>query len=439
MRKAYMKNLALLVSTILLLLLTNPLTGSAKENIHLMVNGNLLQSDVSPKVVNGRTLVPVRVIAESLGMKIKWNDDERKVTINNDQMSLQLTIQNRNAIVNGKVIPMELSPILDHGRTLVPLRFIGETLGLSVGWDALSRVALVNSPFSIKINDQSLLNTYKVFQIKEEPYVPLSKIKQPFSLKVDEEDHSAKVTITSGRGNSLKLDVVGSLDVSKRSAVRIDGTLFVPLSSLDELEIQSDLDVNQKMIQFNQEIRSPDSQPKYVIVMDPGHGGKDSGAKGIAGNYEKDFTLSLTNKVVNELNQYPEIEVKMTRTDDTYPTLQDRVDLANQTKGNLFLSIHANSFAPEARGTEVFYTHENSKEFAEIVYRHLLEATGFPDRGLKQSQFFVTRHTTMPAALIEVGFISNKMENTEMLKPEFQQRIAKSLADAIYEYYQNNR
>lgn len=434
-----MKNLVLFVCTIFLLLLVNPLTGAAKENnIHLMVNGDLLQTDVSPEIVNGRTLVPVRFISESLGMNIKWNDDESKVTINKDQMSLQLTIQNQNAIVNGKVIQMEVSPILDHGRTLVPLRFIGETLGVHVGWDSLSRAVLVNSPFSMKINDQSLSNTYKVFQIKEEPYVPLWKIKQSFSIKVNEDDHHAKVTLTSG-SHSAKLDVVGTLDGMKRSAARIDGALFVPLSSLEELEIQTELDVNQKMIQFKQETRSSDSQLKYVIVLDPGHGGKDSGAKGTAGNYEKDFTLSLTKKVVDELNQYPEFEVKMTRIGDTYPTLQDRVDLANQTEANLFLSVHANSFTPEARGTEVYYTHENSKEFAAIVYRHLLEATGFPVRGLKESQFFVTRHTTMPAALIEVGFISNKIENTEMLKPEFQQRVAKSLAAAIYEYYQNNR
>ena len=124
---------------------------------------------------------------------------------------------------------------------------------------------------------------------------------------------------------------------------------------------------------------------------------------------------------------------------DSYPTLQDRVEIAENVNADLFLSIHCNSFEPDARGTETYYDTPQSEELANTVHKHLVAATGFPDRGAKTSGFYVIKNTTMPSNLVELGFITNAEEDKQLLTPEFQQRIAKSLADAIYEYYTNNK
>src|SRR5690554_3914481 len=135
---------------------------------------------------------------------------------------------------------------------------------------------------------------------------------------------------------------------------------------------------------------------KYKVVIDPGHGGKDVGAHGVSGQYEKDFTLSLSKKVENLLDQEPQIEVFMTRTDDSFISQESRYrpKYANELNADLFISIHGNTFEDSnVSGTEVYYYHKNSRHFAEILQKHVVEATGFRDRGIKKQDFFVVKDT----------------------------------------------
>lgn len=177
--------------------------------------------------------------------------------------------------------------------------------------------------------------------------------------------------------------------------------------------------------------------PTFKVVIDAGHGGKDKGATGASGRHEKDFTLSVAKKVQKLLEQEPDIEVFMTRTDDTFISQESgyRPDFANDLNADVFVSIHGNTFEdPSVSGTEVFYYHEYSRQFAELLQKHVVAATGFPDRGSKKESLFVVRDTEMPAVLIEVGYLTNPADETKMWTDDFQNDVANSIVEGIREY-----
>ncbi|CDQ40602.1 MULTISPECIES: N-acetylmuramoyl-L-alanine amidase family protein [Virgibacillus] len=186
---------------------------------------------------------------------------------------------------------------------------------------------------------------------------------------------------------------------------------------------------------------SKNSNTAFKVVIDAGHGGKDVGASGESGQYEKDFTLSVSKKVEKLLGQDPAIEVFMTRTDDSFLSQESRYrpKYANDIDADLFISIHGNTFSdPNVSGTETFYYHNNSRLFAETLQKHVVEATGFRDRGIKKQDLFVVKDTKMPAALIEVGYLTNLDDESKMWKDDFQNRVATSIVEGIKEYQEKS-
>ncbi|WP_208590956.1 N-acetylmuramoyl-L-alanine amidase family protein [Gracilibacillus suaedae] len=183
------------------------------------------------------------------------------------------------------------------------------------------------------------------------------------------------------------------------------------------------------------------SETTLKVVIDPGHGGKDKGATGASGKYEKSFTLSLSKKVEKLLKQEFGIEVFMTRTDDSFISQESRYrpKYANKLNADLFISIHGNTFSnPDVSGTETFYYHKNSHLLAEVIQNHVVEATGFRDRGIKKKDLFVVKDTEMPAALIEVGYLTNAQDESKMRTDDFQSRVASSIVEGIKEYKESS-
>lgn len=173
------------------------------------------------------------------------------------------------------------------------------------------------------------------------------------------------------------------------------------------------------------------------VVIDPGHGGKDVGAISTSGKYEKNFTLSLSKKVVKRLEQEPGIQVFMTRKNDRFISQESRYrpEYANKLNADIFISIHGNTFSnPDVSGTETFYYHENSRYFAKIIQKHLVEATKFRDRGIMKKDLFVVKDTDMPSALIEVGYLTNPQDESKMWTDDFQNHVAASIVDGIKEF-----
>ncbi|WP_044478650.1 N-acetylmuramoyl-L-alanine amidase family protein [Paenibacillus antibioticophila] len=172
------------------------------------------------------------------------------------------------------------------------------------------------------------------------------------------------------------------------------------------------------------------------VVIDPGHGGKDNGATGASGKFEKDFTLQVALKVEELAKQEPQIEVILTRSEDRFLSSIDRErpEIGNQLGADLFISIHGNTYEDSSvSGAETYYYHEDSLFLAEILQKHIVQTSGFRDRGVKKEDFFVLKDSNMPAALIEMGYLTNQQEENEMLTEDFQYRMASSILDGIKE------
>lgn len=166
------------------------------------------------------------------------------------------------------------------------------------------------------------------------------------------------------------------------------------------------------------------SKEKIKIVIDAGHGGSDSGATG-NGMAEKNLALAIVLAAKKSFDNDSRFQVSYTRTADTYPSLSQRANLANNKNADMFLCVHINSASASAHGTETLWnsnrnsvTKKNgltSKELATAMHSGAIAATGFTNRGLvNRPNLYVLKHTKMPACLIEYGFISNKTEAGRM-------------------------
>ena len=209
-------------------------------------------------------------------------------------------------------------------------------------------------------------------------------------------------------------------------------------------------EVNEPFKELDKDLNTITALSGKKIVIDPGHGGNDAGAIGPTGVMEKNVTLN----VALELKRLLEAEgaqVIMTReTDRTVSSkgaaasdieeLGARCDVANRIGADIFISIHADSFTrPEARGTTGYYysksTTGRGQKLADCIRRNLIEQLGTPSRGTQPCNFYVVKHTDMPATLIELGFISNKEEEKLLDSAEGVRKAAQGILDGIEDYF----
>ena len=183
----------------------------------------------------------------------------------------------------------------------------------------------------------------------------------------------------------------------------------------------------------NNEEPNLNKRSKSIVYIDPGHGGSDPGASG-NGVIEKNVVLkvALNLKAILEKNG---IEVVMSRTDDTYVSLQDRVITANKSNADSFISVHINSAGVAAAyGIETYYYTQNSPNLASKIQNKLISYTGAYNRGVKKDDFYVITYTHMPSSLAEIGFLSNLDEATKLKDESYQYKISVALAEGILEY-----
>jgi len=172
-----------------------------------------------------------------------------------------------------------------------------------------------------------------------------------------------------------------------------------------------------------------------VVVVDAGHGGHDSGAS-VAGVREKDLNLALA-LLVQEKARGKGLRVILTRTTDTYVELVERVRLAERAGAVLYVSIHANYHRdPRVCGVETWVDTNASPEsvrLAESLQRAVVWATGAKDRGVRRQTLYL-RHTTLPAALVEVGYLSCPAEREKLQDPAYQEKIAEGIILGILSF-----
>lgn len=215
---------------------------------------------------------------------------------------------------------------------------------------------------------------------------------------------------------------------------------------------------------FDPLLRYAEHLPPYqvrLVVLDPGHGGRDTGGRSESGLLEKDLVLDISRRVRAHLADNG-FQVRMTRNTDTYLPLPERTERARNWTADLFVSIHLNTASnPDAQGAESFVltaegrnsTQDTGARPADLrhqgnehnaanvvlgyaVQRRLLESTGNADRGLRRARFAVLRDAPCPAVLVECAFLSHHKEEQRLREIAYRERIAKGIAQGIMDYAQ---
>jgi len=216
-----------------------------------------------------------------------------------------------------------------------------------------------------------------------------------------------------------------------------------------------------------------------TIVIDAGHGGKDPGAVGYRGTKEKDIALDVAKRLEEKLSKNMDVKIVMTREEDIFLRLSERTKIANESNGNLFISIHTNAAEDRrASGFETFLIGPNkneaavrvaarenavlelegitgkklsnedliqatiaqsafaskSEQFASMVQKEIKKRVQSKDRGVKQAGFYVLMGASMPNVLVELGFISNPSEEKKLRSPQYRDQLASAIYRAVEQY-----
>lgn len=176
-----------------------------------------------------------------------------------------------------------------------------------------------------------------------------------------------------------------------------------------------------------------------TIVIDPGHGGRDVGAIGVNGSYEKDVTFLSASELQRELVALG-ANVVLTRSNDEFIPLDGRAILSNALDTDAFISLHYNSFpeAPSAAGIEAFYYHDQDQLLATFIHDEIIKETDERDRGTTFGDFHVIRQNFKPGVLLELGFLSNE-ENEALLNTNaYQRKIVAGVINGLQKYFNMN-
>ena len=179
-------------------------------------------------------------------------------------------------------------------------------------------------------------------------------------------------------------------------------------------------------------------QNKFTVVIDPGHGGPDPGAIGIGGMRETDVVLEVS-KTVKKLLSENGVKVILTRKNEVDLDLAPRVSFANNKNADIFVSIHANASRGKRKdinGLETFYYRGwRGRSLAKRIQKEILRVSpGSPDRGVKQGRFYVIKNTSMPAVLVEIGFLTGRLDARRLEKTAHRRRLAYAISKGILTY-----
>jgi len=414
----------------------------------------------------------------------------------------------------------------------VSLKKLSEKLGCSMLYDSTYRVYTIQkearitivpeNPF-IKYEEKFIQLTYPVIEIDGEPFVPLCELPGILSLLLNSEfrlqgNNVVEVKKLNVLGFNIKVksdETVATLKYDPSLEILFRGedtlwviTIFDAIYNLDifptdgkgfikriiprpgegflELKVITapDKDVNIKKLDGRLKIEVREYRKKEIrtIVVDPGHGGKDSGAIG-NGLKEKDVTLKIAKYLSAELKSMG-FHVIMTRTDDTFLSLKERTEIADNARADLFVSIHCNSVRNKSyvamHGTETYFLSvaktdwaraveatenssikfegadvaqtglkyvlwdlaqsqflEESQQLAIDIQESIVDYCRTYNRGVNQANFYVLRVNYMPAVLVETLFISNPDDAKKLKDDGFLKRLARGIARGIKKYVES--
>ncbi len=447
---------------------------TASEVVGVFLDGAPMELDM-PAVTqilagnDGRTMVPVRPIAEALGAKVGWNGEKRQVSISTSLDTIILTLGSNLAEVNGRPaelpggVPAVVARYGDAERTLVPLRFVSEQLHARVDWDNEAFAAYITSGaeeltppdpdappdgrltrLAVDDNAQTItlyLNAqphFRVIDLGDRVAVDLLGFvigggedgalspENPVVSRVRYAQHGTDIDPRENYVTRVVLDLERNCTYGENMTVTGDPELQAVVISVTPSETGPVLPV----------LPENWDPAAFTVVLDAGHGGSATGAL-YEEIMEKDITLPVTLRAA-ELLREKGYNVVLTRDKDVYVDLYDRSDMANSVGADIFVSIHANASPTNLDFEGTFtYSYPNStrgEKLADCIQAAVVAETGSLDRGLLTNDYVVLRETTMPAALLEMGFMSCHRELERLGEPEYQEKISQGVVKGVERY-----
>jgi len=454
--------------------------------------------ELLPVVRGDVELLALDQVIAGLGISVTSDAAGGAVTLSHQKHEVSLYNRKSLAAVDGDLRLLSSPVLLEEGRWLVPVdalpRLLGPLLGRRADWRAASRVLLLGNVSIPRVGVSTFLSgevARVVFEASE---------KVPFRV----EQEPGRVTVTVARDlvdvsfqqQRLTGGIVESVQFvgGKENAFAVTlGRRFREMKAVEQ-ESPPRLVLD---FQGPPAAAGPAEAPANVpppavrtpvpdgglrtVVIDPGHGGEETGAKGPGGTLEKDVALQIARRVKALLVNNLGLQVFMTRERDEFVDLDTRTAVANNYKADIFISIHANaSRARSAAGTEVYFLSyqasdeesrrlaqsegalpdavanaqgapdlalilwdmaqaehlEESSALASRIQEELAAARGAEGRGVKQAPFRVLVGAAMPAVLVEVAFVSNAEEEKLLLSDAFQAKVASAVLRGVARYRQ---
>lgn len=393
---------------------------------NVLVNGSPIQSDFTPYVTKGRTFVPVRELTEGLGAEVNWDGENMTVEIKFGEKTILLKINSDVTYVDGKkkIVEEDQVPKLAlyssprvETKTMIPLRFVSETLGYNVSWDEKTSTVLIATGENISSEVVKTATIISDDDLKEE----------------DKKNKNSSVEFQSS--NEKK---------ETKNAQKNNKNKIYEKAGLTEDEYKIDpktRKVSKGFVQKGERIK---------IVLDAGHGGTDSGAISTIDKTvtEKALNLDMIERL-NERFLMLGYDVILTRSEDEYIKLLDRARISNTSDADIFLSIHFNSTTNStSKGIEVLYASEKNViiksveqvHLAKAIQKELIESTGSTNRGVKnRADLIVLNKTKNVAALCELGFLTNREDMENITNSSYLDTMADAIVRGVENYVMNYR
>jgi N-acetylmuramoyl-L-alanine amidase len=430
------------------------------RSVQVNANGFALQINGIPQMRTSRVANPDRIILDLQATEVSPYIHKSIVPINRYGVRQIRVAQFQKSPAIARLVfdldsssPVNWQSSFDQARGLLVLRPIGaENLNTSL---PVTTSSIANNGLATTIEGLSF-NGYGQLVIQASRAIS-------YRSSVDLASNTYSVTIPATRISSqlrrpilganspieqIRLNQVG--DAVVVSVKTVAGWQINETSRTNPLAIALQLtSVGQVTAGIPQNTRSQ-VQPNYgnvtsgrqLVVVDAGHGGPDVGATR-NGVYEKDIVLAMS-KQLGRILQQMGYSVMYTRTEDIDLDLEPRVQMAENARASAFVSVHVNSLdasSSQVNGVETYHAPNASlgKNLAELVHQQIIASTGANDRGVRSARFYVITKTSMPAILVETGFITNPSEASRLLNNNYQERMAAAIAQGIDQFLKSYR
>lgn len=438
----------------------------SKKLCSVSLDGKKLDiGDTNGYLINDTSIIPAKAVFQNFSnISYQYKSASGAITIKCGDITLKMTIGSTQTIVNGIVEDCPYAPckIYDYETkatvVYIPTEYVFKTLGYGYSFKGTSYTCAVTTANSVgkyangaapfKLVDSELEGI--VALAKQELSIPIPAGIDQNSFDVTEYSNQNLITITIP-GDHREFYNSSNIVNTGESLLQMQ-FIYNNSSTIINLFIRKNADKQIMTYKgsfengaFNMVIDKPKNLYDKVIVIDAGHGAHDPGTTNF-GIKEKDLNLIFARKATLKYFAETDIKVIYTRADDTFLTLSDRAEFASKCQADFFISVHMNNNAKEyCNGTSVYASKTSpvrgmggltGPKMSNIVLTKLLADLGSKDMGSQYADFDVLVYNSVPAILIEVGFMSNEAENQKLRSTEYQDKFGKSLCEACMGLYE---